>query len=200
MAEKFKACSVDGCNGNAHRDAGGRTTLCRTHSSRLYRYGKTDPLERESLRADWLRERVRHSDKTNCLVWPFGNGRGYGSVYNKSLQRTVLAHRYMCELAHGAPTPAYLQAAHSCGNSSCVNPNHLSWKTQSENEADKISHGRSNRGVLSASAKLTAEDVAAIRAANGVTQQELADQYGVSRGHIASLRNGRFWPELTPST
>lgn len=42
MADRFSACSIEGCNGNAHYTARGRHGLCCSHYHRLKRHG--DPL------------------------------------------------------------------------------------------------------------------------------------------------------------
>jgi hypothetical protein len=199
MADPFKSCAIEGCNRNAHRSAGGRKDMCGLHYQRAARYGDPyrEPWKNEPI--DWLRSHAGTQSR-ECLIWPFSlDDTGYGLISIRSPQggrRKGHAHRYMCELAKGpAPTRSH-QAAHACGNRACVNPRHLSWKTQRENEADKLIHGTSNRGERCGSSKLTADDVIAIRAAKGITQQALADRFGVSRGHIAGLRRGRFWPDL----
>jgi hypothetical protein len=72
---------------------------------------------------------------------------------------TLYAHRLMCQLAHGdPPTPDHI-AAHSCGrgHEGCVNPNHLSWKTYSENELDKRVHGTTRNPWWGKKGKLTRE-------------------------------------------
>lgn len=200
MAELFKACSVDGCNRDASRSSRGRKGFCGVHYYRQSRYGDANREPWANEPVEWLKKHAKSASRS-CLIWPFSIDAktGYGRISVKKPgggSANASAHRYMCILAKGAPQSTRHQAAHACGNRACVNPRHLSWKTQSENEADKLIHGMSNRGERSGSAKLTAEDVAAIRSATGFTQQELADKYGVSRGHIAGLRRGRFWPEL----
>lgn len=42
MADHFKSCSVEGCNGNAARNAGGRKGWCWSHYTRWKRYGAVD--------------------------------------------------------------------------------------------------------------------------------------------------------------
>ena len=77
-----------------------------------------------------------------CLLWPYGRvSKGYALMTAGGMDRYV--HRFVCAAENGpAPTPQH-QAAHSCGNGhlGCVSRKHLSWKTQAENEADKIAHG-----------------------------------------------------------
>ena len=82
----------------------------------------------------------------DCLIWPNRrNNFGYGEAYVDGKMRR--AHRVMCHLVHGAPPTPGHYAAHSCGNGhlACVNPNHLSWKTPSENQQDMVRHGRAKK-------------------------------------------------------
>jgi hypothetical protein len=77
----------------------------------------------------------------------------------------------MCELVNGPP-PLGALAAHSCGrgHDGCVDPRHLRWATY----------------------KLTAEQVAEIRSLRGKkTQRQIAEEYGISVGHVCSLQTGR---------
>lgn len=102
-----------------------------------------------------------------------------------------------CRLAHGERPPGKRDVAHSCGERMCINPAHLRWATRSENEADKITQGRSNRGGhRSGSARLRAEQVVEIREryeTEDVTQQALADEYGVHIMTINSIILRRTW-------
>jgi hypothetical protein len=143
----------------------------------------------------WLRDHAALADG-DCLYWPFSRTRGYGAFGLNG--ETHYAHRYMCELANGpAPTSEH-QAAHSCGNghAACVHPRHLSWKTKSENEIDKRSHGTSKahtaRGVPRFA--LTKTDAERIRSLSGrLTQDEIATMFGVTRRTIGAVLAGKTW-------
>lgn len=146
----------------------------------------------------WLQQHVQHASD-ECLTWPFGNNEtGYGFIRLDG--RVIKASRVMCELAHGAPATRGLQAAHSCGNGrmGCVNPRHLRWATQSENQFDRVAHGTSNRGERCGSAVLTRDDVMRIRALAGVELQKvLAHRYGVAQATISKIQRGERWSWLT---
>lgn len=131
----------------------------------------------------------------DCLKWPFHtrpDGRGEYKVDGCK----QLAHRVVCEIAHGqAPTPQH-HAAHCCGNGhlGCVNPRHLRWATKSENEKDRALHGTSNRGERHGQSKLSEADIIEIRENAGVvTQESLAARFGVSRRNIGRIQHRQRW-------
>jgi transcriptional regulator with XRE-family HTH domain len=104
------------------------------------------------------------------------------------------AHRFMCSLVHGEPPTPKHTAAHSCGNGhgGCVNPHHLSWKTQAENLEDCRQHGTLVRHHGGNVRRVLPEEVRAIREARGFqTQGQLAAKFGVSEGTISDIWHGR---------
>lgn len=136
---------------------------------------------------EWMLAHVNHVGE-ECLLWPFGKCRGYGQLkWDGKIRR---ATRVMCELAHGeAPTQQH-HAAHSCGNSECINPRHLSWKTPSENQLDKREHGRFYKD--GARKLLSYADAEKIRSlAGSMTQDAIAKQFGVSRRNIGAILTGK---------
>jgi hypothetical protein len=138
----------------------------------------------------FIRDHERYQHKDWCLIWPFSTTRGYGRF--GYLGKGYYAHRFMCELAHGrAPSPTH-EAAHSCGDTACVNPNHLSWKTPGENGLDNRQHGTHVRSRYGNVGKLTSEQADAIRAQKDEkTLLELADEYGVSESCISNVWTGK---------
>lgn len=138
----------------------------------------------------WIKDHLDYPHEY-CLIWPFGRD---GTSGRGSLQingRSQYAHRVMCTLAHGEPPTPEHEAAHSCGNGhlACINPNHLSWKTVSENHLDMSQHGgrRSYPGKV-----LNDEQVAEIRALQGKELQKVvAERYGVSAPTISHIWYGR---------
>lgn len=142
----------------------------------------------------WIRDHQDYEHDEWCLMWPFSTVRGYGRF--GYLGKAYYAHRFMCELVHGEPPSEAHQAAHSCGNGhlGCVNPRHLSWKTQSENQLDCREHGTQaktstgNRGRLN----LTIADE--IRALKGVKLQwQIAEEYKISESAVSDIWLGRTW-------
>ncbi|TGU44636.1 hypothetical protein EN788_22225 [Mesorhizobium sp. M2D.F.Ca.ET.145.01.1.1] len=134
----------------------------------------------------------------DCLRWPFsGNGVGYGKLYYDG--KNQYAHRLACQVRNGpAPTPGH-EVAHSCGNGhlGCVNPNHLSWKTHTENLADKIAHGTTRRGANSNLSKLTEDEVRMIRKlASFESQKSIAQRFGVDPSAISHIVRRKHWAWL----
>lgn len=143
-----------------------------------------------------LRSLLAH-EGDECVIWPFHRIRGYGVLGVNG--EHYKAHRLMCEMIHGpAPSEEY-QAAHSCGNGhgGCVNPRHLSWKTPTENQADRKIHGTSGRRMPGRRYKLTIEQVAQIRALKGQkSQDEIATMFGCTRENIGLIHRGINWPSV----
>lgn len=149
--------------------------------------------KRNSEFLEWL---VGHKGDA-CVVWPFSrNEYGYGQV--KHGDKFYKAHRLMCIMAHGEPPEPRYNAAHSCGNGNkgCVNPNHLSWKTPSENTLDTIRAGRAPQRINGRRAKLTQDQVNRIRRIGfTVNKFELARTFGVSPETIRRVLNGEVWKD-----
>jgi hypothetical protein len=100
---------------------------------------------------------------------------------------------------HGPPPTPKHQAAHLCGRGGdgCVNPHHLAWKTQAENMADKLIHDTHSRGERCSNAKLTENDVIAIRQlGKSVRHSDLALRFGVSRHTIRNVLYRKDWAWL----
>lgn len=77
----------------------------------------------------------------------------------------------------------------------CVHPQHVSWKTQKENEADKAVHGTAMRGERHHQAKLGEADVGLIRLllARGMPKKRVARGLGVSPHLVYLIAKGRNW-------
>lgn len=135
----------------------------------------------------WLVSHIAHSDD-ECLIWPFAKDDGHAGCFGYA-GKSYKSSRLMCLLAHGAPPCAEHVAAFSCGRSrqGCINPKHMSWKTQSDNQRDQKS-GRKNSGRQG---KITFADAATIRSiGKSQTLREIASFYDLSTGHVARLQRG----------
>ena len=195
MADKFKACSVVDCNGNAHSSKEGRGGFCRPHYRRMRRHG--DPLGGKAENGEpkrFYKEVVLPYEGDECIIWPYNKSGGYGQFYEDGKMHRV--HRRLCEEINGPPPTEDHQAAHSCGKgkSGCVTKSHISWKTPKENNADKITHGTSGRGESHNLSKLTEEQVVEIRSLRGIEKiKSTASRYGVSMSQVSRIQLGYNW-------
>lgn len=84
---------------------------------------------------------------------------------------------------------------HNDGNKVNNTLSNLRWGTPSENASDKIAHGTLARGEKNGGGgKLTEEQVKQIKVrVLAETQVDLAREFGVSRGLISHIKNGRAW-------
>lgn len=138
----------------------------------------------------WIRDHVAYAHEDWCLIWPFSKTRGYGTF--SYLGTHYYAHRFMCELAHGAAPSDEHEAAHSCGDEGCVNPRHLSWKTPAENGLDSRKHGTHVRSRYGSVGKITQEQAETIRGLKGAKKlHEIADEYGISESTVSNIWVGK---------
>jgi hypothetical protein len=109
----------------------------------------------------------------------------------------VLVHLLVLETFAGR-RPLGMQACHNDGNSHNNALQNLRWDTPSANHLDKIRHGTIARGERNGFAKLSSDDVAAIRLAlaSGIGPTELARRYGLSRKHVQSIKRREVWAHV----
>jgi hypothetical protein len=82
-------------------------------------------------------------------------------------------------------------AKHLCGNRRCLAFDHIVEGSQKENVAEGWRAGRKH-----VKRRLTAEDALAIFRAGG-THAEIASRFGVSRVHVANIKNFVRWADVT---
>ena len=145
-------------------------------------------------RGNWVKAHLDYFNSEFCLIWPFGISEGTIQV-GKPPQNVF---RIMCEHRNGpAPTDKH-QAAHSCGrrHDGCVNPWHLSWKTNSENQKERY-----EQSGFVPSKKLSPEQVDEIRALKDRAKiGDVVKQFGVSYNNIRSIWAGRLWNNTSSLT
>ncbi len=147
----------------------------------------------------WIRAHVDH-EGDECLIWPFTRfPSGYARLAEPGTNRTSGAARVMCTEAHGPPPQRTYHCRHLCGNgiNGCVHPKHLAWGTVLENAADRVKHGRSQRGEDNWQAKLNDDDVREIRLMLEVASvARIARCYDVSLPTIKDIKAKRTWSWL----
>lgn len=134
-----------------------------------------------------------------CINWPFYVTRkGYGDVNYPGV--SGLAHKVVCTLRYGNPK-SFEEAAHTCGNRRCVNPNHLIWKTHDDNIKDKESQGTQPKGSEIHSSKLCEKDVYQIRFGKykTQTQKELSIIFNVHPSTISMIKRFKIWRHVSDS-
>ena len=145
--------------------------------------------------AQFMRDAVV-SSTDDCIVWPFCKlASGYGSIGRQG--KTTRAHRLALSLATGVPMSDPREAAHGeCHNRSCINPRHLSWKTRSENQQDRLRDGTDARGENHGNAKLTEQKVLEIFHSTE-SLSVLAKRHGTDKSNISLIKRGKNWGWLT---
>ena len=134
---------------------------------------------------------------TGCWLW-FGAtaGNGYGHIWTGTT--TERAHRVSYEL-HKGNIPEGLELMHSCDCRHCVNPDHLTPGTRSDNVRDMHGKGRQgdyrSLGESNGVSKFTAEQVLAIRA-DPRSQSEIAKEHGVHKTTISHIIQRRNWKHI----
>jgi hypothetical protein len=130
-----------------------------------------------------------------CWLWTGAKAVGYGVMKLGGRKGKLwYSHRLMFLHHYGHLTPG-LDVAHSCRNK-CVNPEHLSEKTRKDNQIDRVRDGTTNRGERQGRAVLTDKQVRAIRECVNQTQQQIADEFGVSRTTISYILTNKRWQHI----
>lgn len=145
-----------------------------------------------------LSARIERRGPDECWPWTgglFSAGYGRMSVNNRSRPTT----RLLWQIVHGPIPPGYL-ICHHCDNRRCMNMRHWFLGTQLDNARDKVSKGRmpSFAGERNGYAKLTADDVRAIRSAatSGMFHADIAADFGVSASCVRAVVSGERWSHV----
>ena len=162
-------------------------------------------------------EKVTKTDR--CWNWNAAHNEHRYGIF-RIAGRNEKAHRVAWSIAFG--DPGALCVLHRCDNPPCVRPDHLFLGTQEENIQDMLQKGRGvpgialgeylalardamrkaphrrARGERAGNAKLSASDVASIRAtyaAGMITQKQLGEKYGVTQANVSIILKGDSWKE-----
>ena len=138
-----------------------------------------------------------------CWLWTGCTDKdGYGKFWSAwDRGWSDKAHRFSYQLIMG-DIPKGLTLDHMCAVKNCVNPDHLQALTPSDHNRLEHERGvmRQAKGEDQGKSKLTESQVLEIcerYAEGGVTQAELADEYGMGRQAISDIATGKHWGWLT---
>jgi hypothetical protein len=140
------------------------------------------------------------TERDGCWIWTACiRDFGYG-LFSMGYGRTINAHIASYRIFVGE-IPKKKFVLHKCDNPPCVNPDHLFLGTQADNMADKTTKNRQAKGERHGMSKLTSEAVSDIRKryAEGTIKARLAEEYGISRTHVARVINGSIWSHVSIS-
>jgi hypothetical protein len=126
--------------------------------------------------------------------------RGYAGVHLYHKQRRYFRHVHVLLLRSFVGPPSDdQQCCHVDGNPRNNQLANLQWGTPHMNAADRERHGRTARGMRNGRARLTDEQVAAIRqcATQGTVQRRLAEKFNVAPSTINDIVHYRKWTAKT---
>jgi hypothetical protein len=126
---------------------------------------------------------MHKGDENVCWEWTGSLNRSDGRPYYTVSGHRRLAYSVVLELVSGDVGEGRI-VLHSCDNPICCNPNHLTYGTHQDNMNDMKERDRHGlpKVVIRAILRLRAE---------GRSQQDIADLYGVSREAISAIETGR---------
>lgn len=119
---------------------------------------------------------------------------GYPMVALGSTRRKRLVHLLVLQTFVG-PCPEGQEARHLDGNRRNPALANLCYGTKQENAADRDAHGTTARGERVGGAKLTADQVLAIRD-DTRTLKQIAATYGVHLSLISLIRKRKVWAHV----
>lgn len=120
---------------------------------------------------------------------------GYG-VFRDDNHKLRRAHKFSYVTFKGE-VPKGINVCHECDVRNCVNPAHLWLGDNNANTQDMYQKGRGRtlKGSETAQAKLTEDDILAIRS-SPETGVYLSQHYGVSRATISLILNRKVWKHI----
>lgn len=160
-------------------------------------YHRTNARHTEPLSERLMRRSIQ--TVSGCRIWTGAKGgsrkdpRGRLTYKKQWMQAHVAAW-----IAANGPIPEGMLVCHTCDTGLCIEPNHLFLGTAQDNSSDMVKKRRSCIGERHGQAKLSTDDILAIRGApkafgSGVA---LADQYGVSPATICNIRSRKNWRHM----
>lgn len=153
------------------------------------RYGKGQG-NGGGVKIDWGYIRKLNSYRGHGGYW-------YVSVSTEQGQRSIPVHTMLMDAFVG-PCPDGYEVRHLDGNPENNNLENLKYGTRQENAADRVRHGSQPRGESHGRAKLTRNDIKAVRAkhSDGATIASIARQYAMAESTIGDIVKKRRWKHI----
>lgn len=176
--------------------------LCKRHYERFRKFHRLHNINTSLDLSDpdrvmgWIKKNVAITEN-RCWEWQRSLARGYAVLRIKyKLYRGI---RVVAHIHHGMPLDSALFVCHKCDNRKCLNPDHLFLGTNKDNILDAKQKGRTARGSGHGSAKLTEEQVVAIRLMHreGATLVELSRQFGIGSAGLHAIVNRKLWQHIS---
>ena len=145
--------------------------------------------------ADWMRfmEKIEIQDN-GCWVWTGCiKQNGYGQFGFQA--KVYECHRLILQEKLGRPIHKKLDTRHLCGVRKCCSPDHVEESTRKENMADMKIHGTAPIGEKNGRAKLTENEIRAIRQ-DPRSHREIAKSYAVSYRTISDIKRHVIWKHI----
>jgi hypothetical protein len=145
------------------------------------------------------------NNESGCWEWTASlDKKGYGQLSQDTTGDTVgvrvgkrkplKAHRLSYEIHKGSIADG-LSILHACDNPACVNPDHLSLGTHTDNMQQMLGKGRHCHGENSHHAKLDASAVLRIHA-DPRKQAVIAQEYGIGQQSVSRIKKENTWKHL----
>lgn len=138
--------------------------------------------------------------KNNKKRIPYKTTTGYLYIVMRDagVRKACAVHRLVAEAFIGNAPSGHEHVAHYDGNKLNNYYNNLRYVNRSENENDKVRHGRSNRGENMGRSILKVCQVMDIKEKlkKGVRAKELSVVHGVACSTIRSIKQGKSWSWL----
>lgn len=149
----------------------------------------------------WVYERC--VEVGDCWEWQGATLSVRGNTPVMRWYRQHITVRRMLATLRGMPVEGRLVTSRCC-NEMCVSPEHLQVLTrkQLQQRTARVTQmhldpARARKLALAArkKSKLTEDQVAAIRAAEGATQRELAERFNITQASVSAIRRGVKWKD-----
>lgn len=153
----------------------------------------------------WKRLLKTSKVKDDCLLWTNHSVNTYGKT--RYLGKDVLVHRLSYTIKMNIPYKDLKFEdiiMHSCRNTMCFNPEHLTLGTRSQNNYDdKIRDNTLQQGTKCYNSKLTESQATLIKHSRYpkghelyLSQTKRAEKFGTTRGVVSSIDENRAWSHI----